>query len=422
MAIIRAIANGNWSNTATWFGGVLPTPADNVFANNFTITIDGTFTVLDINTDASTGITLGGKFVFANGGNLTCTNPIGIASITATANFWVLEFNLPAGQSATFTGNISGAFAGGGLGLVNYANSGTFNFNGNCNAVSTGGTARQVFRVGGTGTVNHVGNLTSSSTSGANNNNSQPVYIASNCIYNLTGNVSGGNNASWTSSNINNNVSGLSINNACTVNITGNVIANAAPAITANAAATVNIVGNVSGSPAAPGIYNLGTPSSYSITGIITSGVASAAINAASSLVIVRGNVVNTDTYAAIYAPRITIDNNVTSWQFKDSTNTIIRTLYAAGVALGNPATSNVRFGTTYGASLELTGTMRVPSSINVLQGVGVDNTVGTLLMTPAQCWNYLISSGFVANSIGDRLQNASTVATTGGQIASYNI
>mgnify|MGYP003652311326 CR=1 FL=1 len=26
------------------------------------------------------------------------------------------------------------------------------------------------------------------------------------------------------------------------------------------------------------------------------------------------------------------------------------------------------------------------------------------------------------ANSIGDRLQNASTVATTGGQIASYNI
>ncbi len=98
------------------------------------------------------------------------------------------------------------------------------------------------------------------------------------------------------------------------------------------------------------------------------------------------------------------------------------RTLYAAGVALGNPATNNVRFGTTYGASSELTGTLIVPSPSNVLQGVGTDATVGTLLMTPADFWNYLISSGFTANSIGDRLQNAATVATTGGQIASYNI
>jgi len=67
-------------------------------------------------------------------------------------------------------------------------------------------------------------------------------------------------------------------------------------------------------------------------------------------------------------------------------------------------------------------------TAINSLTGsvqtmvVGTDATVGTLLMTPAQFWNYLISSGFTANSIGDRLQNASTVATTGGQIASYNI
>ena len=63
-----------------------------------------------------------------------------------------------------------------------------------------------------------------------------------------------------------------------------------------------------------------------------------------------------------------------------------------------------------------------MPSAANVLSGVLVDNTTGTLLMTPAQFWNYLIASGFTANSIGDRLQNAATVATTGGQIASYNI
>jgi hypothetical protein len=93
-----------------------------------------------------------------------------------------------------------------------------------------------------------------------------------------------------------------------------------------------------------------------------------------------------------------------------------------ACVGLGNPATSNVRLGTTYGASGELTGTLIVPSPSNVLQSVGTDATVGTLLMTPQQFWDHLISTGFAANSIGDRLQNTSTVATTGGQIASYNI
>jgi hypothetical protein len=132
-------------------------------------------------------------------------------------------------------------------------------------------------------------------------------------------------------------------------------------------------------------------------------------------------NVIFKNGLMAIVAPRVTIDTATSSWLFQISTGGN-RTLYAAGVALGNPATTNVRSGTIYGASSELTGTLIVPSPSNVLQGVGTDATVGTLLMTPADFWNYLISSGFTANSIGDRLQNASTVATTGGQIASYNI
>ena len=135
----------------------------------------------------------------------------------------------------------------------------------------------------------------------------------------------------------------------------------------------------------------------------------------------VSGNVVNSTNNMAIVAPRVTIDTTTASWLFQISTGGN-RTLYAAGVALGNPATTNVRFGTTYGASSELTGTLRVPSAANVLSGVLTDNTTGTLLMTPADFWNYLIASGFTANSIGDRLQNAATVATTGGQIAAYTI
>jgi hypothetical protein len=123
----------------------------------------------------------------------------------------------------------------------------------------------------------------------------------------------------------------------------------------------------------------------------------------------------------AIVAPRVTIDTNTSTWLYQISTGGD-RTLYAAGVALGNPAVTNVRLGTVYGASSEFTGTLSMPTPATVLLGVLTDATTGTLLMTPADFWNYLIASGFTANSIGDRLQNASTVATTGGQIASYNI
>ena len=66
MAFRYAVATGNWSNTATWDGGTLPTSADDVFSNGFTVTINGTFTVLSIrNTSnaSSPTIAAGGQFI-----------------------------------------------------------------------------------------------------------------------------------------------------------------------------------------------------------------------------------------------------------------------------------------------------------------------------------------------------------------------
>ena len=417
MANVKAVANGNWSSTATWDGGVLPTSADDVFSNNFTVTIDGTFTVLSIRNTSGTGITAGGQFRYANGGDLTTTASTGI--IVGVGSVPVLEMTLASPNTATFNGNVltvpNISFAL----VIRNSGSGTLNCNGNYNIDNNFGT-RSIISVTSTGTVNIVGDI-SSNVSGSATVISTILMTTAGTI-NITGNITAGTNS-------NNQSSPINISSG-TINITGNTTANITSAVYLAGPVTYNQIGNVNASTVQPAIYNVTAAATISVTGIITAGTGAPAIYSSFALtgnyssgtfVKVSGNVVNNSNIMAIVAPRVTIDTNTSSWLFQISTGGN-RTLYAAGVALGNPATSNVRFGTTYGASNELTGTMRVPSAANVLQGVLVDNTVGTLLMTPAQCWNYLISSGFVANSIGERLQNASTVATTGGQIASYNI
>jgi hypothetical protein len=427
MAIIRAIANGNWSNTATWFGGTLPTSADDVFANGFTVTIDGTFTVLSVRntSNASPVISAGGQFIYANNGNLTCTAPI--AFYSGVASLAVIEMTLASGNTATFNGSSpsSGSIPTGAAIGIRLSGTGTLNINGNFTTDYGGGSGsnnKNVINITGSGIVNIVGNLINNSANAVNNAIVTITNTASGAVVNCTGNITSNGPAGTVGS------SAVSVA-AGTFNVTGNLLSSSSPSVFTTGGA-VNVIGNVTGGTSQPAIMNGTTAANISVTGIITVGFGAPAIYSSIALasnyssgtfVRVSGNVVNSANNMAVVAPRVTIDTNTSSWLFQISGGGD-RTLYSAGVDLGNPATSNVRFGTTYGVSGELTGTMRVPSAENVLQGVLVDNTVGTLLMTPAQCWNYLISSGFVANSIGDRLQNASTVATTGAQITSYNI
>jgi hypothetical protein len=420
MALRYAVATGNWSNTATWDGGTLPTAADDVFSNNFTVTIDGTFTVLSIRNTLNAAlptILAGGQFRYANNGNLTCTaaQAIFVGSTTPT-----LEMTLATPNTGTFNGSVLTLTNTVSYIAIRHSSSGTLNLNGNYNIDNTGGTSRTIISVTSTGTLNVVGDLSSSVGSVAAV--SHALLNTASSTINITGNITAGNSTSLNGSTIN--------TNAGTINITGNTTSNITPAVYIIGAVNYNQIGNVNASTVQPAIYNVTTAATISITGIITASTGAPAIYSAftlttgyssSTFVKVSGNVVNASNNMAIVAPRITIDTNTSSWLFQISTGGN-RTLYAAGVALGNPAITNVRFGTTYGASSELTGTLRVPSAANVLSGVLTDNTTGTLLMTPADFWNYLIASGFTANSIGDRLQNASTVATTGGQIAAYTI
>jgi hypothetical protein len=359
---------------------------------------------------------VGGQFIYANNGVLTCSaSPaIIVGSTTAT-----LEMNLVSGNSATFNGSVLTLSNTTLYVAIKNSNTGTLNLNGNYNIDGTT-TNRFIIQNNSTGTINIVGDITSSST-GANPFMGVILMSTAGTI-NITGNVTGSPSTVLTSSPIYVNVG--------TLNITGITTASTTSAIYLFGAVTYTQVGNVNASTSQPAIYNLTAASTISITGTITASTGAPAIYSAFALssayssgtyVKISGNVVNSTNNMAVVAPRVTIDSATSSWLFQISTGGN-RILYAAGVALGNPATTNVRSGTVYGASSELTGTLIVPSPSNVLQGVGTDATVGTLLMTPQQFWDHLISTGFAANSIGDRLQNASTVATTGGQIASYNI
>lgn len=362
------------------------------------------------------GATAGGQFIYANGGNLTCTAAqaiyVGVASVPT------LEMTLASPNTATFNGSVLTMTNTSNYIAIRNSSTGTLNLNGNYNI--DGNSARNIISVTSIGVVNIVGDI--SSTASGSTTVISTISMSTAGTINITGNVTA-------STNTNNLSSPINIS-AGTINITGNTTANTTSSIYLGGAVTYTQIGNVNASTVQPSIYNASAAATISVTGIITAGTGAPAIYSSFALtgsyssgtyVKVSGNVINSTNNMAIIAPRVTIDTNTSSWLFQISTGGN-RTLYAAGVALGNPATNNVRLGTVYGASSELTGTLIVPSPSNVLQGVGTDATVGTLLMTPAQFWNYLISSGFTANSIGDRLQNASTVATTGGQIASYNI
>jgi len=408
MATRYAVATGNWSNTATWDGGTLPTAADDVYANGRLITIDGTFTVLSIRNIAlgSPVIAAGGNFIYANGGNLTCTAALGIVS--NNANNPPLEMNLISPNVGTFNGSVLTLPNNGPT--IRNSGTGTLNLNGNYNLDGPAFTIRRLIELSSNGgVINIVGNVSSTANNTGPVNNT--VYITNIGTLNVTGNVSGGASGVVNST--------ITATTAATINITGNLLGNASGAVTLSGAGTLTVIGNVTTNTTIQAI-SVAAGATVDLLGITTGGNSAPAVSGAiTTFVKIRGNVINTDTYYAIYAGRVTIDNNVTSWQFKDSTNTITRTLYTAGIALGNPATNNVRSGIIYGASNELTGTMNVPSAINTRIGVPVDNTVGTGQLTAEEFLQAIQDS---VSGVGLRLKNVATVQTVGNQLQIYNI
>jgi hypothetical protein len=431
MANYKAVANGNWSALATWqddAGGsyvastVLPGANDVVYFNNFTVQINVDVTVSQIRNDSSTGVTAGGSGVIS--ASRTVNANITSGSATAT-----IIISAGAGNTVNINGDVAQIFA-----LANLI----------------------TISITGTAVVNIVGNITTNQ-SGVNSSSAISTTVAS--TINVTGNINTGVQSGNTVG-----ASGLSCGSNATINVAGNVYAgtngrgNQGIRITGSGT-TVNITGNVYGGTTTDlAVQNAGILISGAISNVVvnTTGI----IEAGSNTPALQGTTNTTGQFrhtgivkdggsgfTAVLAPYFFIENSPSQYEFKRS-NLTTNILYTFDLS-DNPAQNNVRSGVVYGPANIFTGTCAVPPANTVSVGVPVDNTVGTAQLDanalaaslttaiapaldaslsaslPAAIapllWDEDVANLNTPNSIGERVKNCATVATTGAQIASFN-
>lgn len=306
MADRWAIANGNWSNTATWDGGTLPTTGDDVYADGKSVTIDQNVTVASVRTTQRSGGTAGGGFTLNSGYTLTANVIAGTTTCVAFS---------AAGGSATITGNITGGAGATNFGAVTNTNTGTLTVNGN--VTGGAGTGENYgIRTSSSGTVTVNGNVTGGTalwclgcyitgsnrlnvngavTSGTGGLRRDAIYLegsTSSCV--VVGNVSSSAASSpvitaagsTVQLTVTGNITsvggeGLVLSGAnCTCTVTGNAYGGGgASAIRVGGASSLTLNGNASGGTgsALPGVYFVGSGASL-INGTVTPGTA---INAA---------------------------------------------------------------------------------------------------------------------------------------------
>jgi hypothetical protein len=189
MAIVYATKTGVWSDTTVWSTGALPTSADDVYTNAFTVSIDQSISVKSLkkSANASPVITAGGNFNVTASATITiadgiqagdnATNSTSVLNITSGTPTVVVNGNVAGGSSTnrrginisvsatlTINGDVTGGSAAGAHGL---------NYNGGTpvitvNGTVTGGSVTSAYGIDGGGaqvTVN--GTLSGGSASTA---------------------------------------------------------------------------------------------------------------------------------------------------------------------------------------------------------------------------------------------------------------
>jgi hypothetical protein len=351
MAIRYAVATGNWSSTATWNGGTLPTSADDVYANGFTVTINQNINVISLRNGATTGVTAGGQFLGVGGFTYVCDSIInGSTTILLRCN-----------SLSTTLAITANTILGGTNFAIEFINSSNINatINGNILGSSIVSNAPGLSLNSGSATIVINGNVTAQLS----------IAIATSSITNLT----------------------MSIDGVVTSSSTQSAISNTANSGTHSV--TITKATTVDNGVAA--VSNTGKLSTYTVKEIEQGVFGQVPISG-----YVRLSTASGAFYKAV------------------TTGSSTRTLSdPADIAGQVPAQSDVRFGVTYQSGSK-TGTAYIPAASSVGFGVPVDDTTGTAALTPASVWDAATSSLTTSGSIGERLKNASTVDTTGDQLA----
>ena len=350
MAVVYAVKTGNWSDTTVWNTGALPTSADDVYSNTFTVTINQNINVISLRNGATTGVTAGGGFLGVAGFTYVCDTIVngaaqftlryiaisGTCVVTANTiiggNTFALELINSVALSITINANILGSPSANATGL-------TFNGGTIISCVINGNLTAQVGPVSNGGTAN----------------------------------------------------SQVTINGVVTSSATNNAITN-----------FQNFATNI-----------------FTITKAATPDNGLAAINNGSKLAIVTVKEIEQGVFGQVpISGYIRLSTASGAFYKGITTGSSTRTLSdPADIAGQVPVQSDVRFGVTYQGGSK-TGSAYIPAAASVAFGVPVDNTTGTAALTPSAVWNTATSSLTTSGSIGERLKNASTVDTTGDQLA----
>lgn len=371
MAIKFAVATGLWSATATWNGGTLPTAADDVYSNAFTVTIDQNVTVLSLQNGATTGVVAGGGFACSSARTINCSAGAGFvggATILLTTTGAVTITTLGAITTSAAITTISNTTA-------------TLNHTGNITTTFANSNGILVT----SSTVNVIGNLTATAGTCLNHSTGNSVNTV---IGNLVSN--GGSCISMTT------------NNAYNSTVTGNV--------TATSSAAMSFAGVGGGPVNVYGTITAGTTPALTCSVLVfTIKLTGPFISGPSGILPI---------YSLSPIRLIPTVNN--EFRFLSSISGTT-SLYSSDMTSG-PAVTDVRDGITYSYnSTPRIGTLKVPATQYVAAGVLTDNTIGTY--DPAtDFWNKQTTALTASGSIGERLKNAATVDSTGAQIAAYAV
>ena len=404
-------------NSAYLSGILANTTAYTYYILRITAVNNSAAIVYNLEMTESIGTVYGG----AAGGNYTVPNTlVGSRNIVQTGDGIISTSS----GSVVTTNNTSGStvnfnISGGGLILnqfndpivgqtsakvINIVGTGAVNFNGDIYGTQTVGVWVNTFStgtiyIGANATVTINGNVYLAKSDNYFNRFlytiNLPTTVSNNAVLNINGNVIGTNNT-YTSY--------ISLESTATINITGNLISNVSPCIVSTVAAFTGASANIN---------LIGTAT-------MTSASSQPCIITRNSLVTITGSVTNKGDSMAIWSNRIRWQTSITPYlTLQDTTGSNI--VLTTGSALGAyPVESDVKLGVVYSASPTKTGTCAVPLPQYVSQGVPTGSSVGTAYLNVEDIWKVLTSTITTAGSIGARLKTASTIETTGDQLAAF--